>query len=370
MAALFNVLFQEAHAPYANTGTAGGAWDVTTEYGTQEPVRDAEGLHIAPGTPQTGAGASYTLIGDATIEPALLTIQLWVRIESLYPGQKYLVLKANGQRPLSQWDVFYTLALEVGEGSPGIDPTSVSLIVHVAGNQLTVNVPLHEWVLYSVAVNNGHISVYVNGVERSGDDCGSIDYSGHGDWMLGGAFTDYSQYGPCGGRVDCTIGSLEVHDVALAPEAIAASAAAGPPTHPAPSPPVGRTGTRPRRAAPVPTTDYGTDFNSYPDLDWSTRIGGAEAVIQAIARSLEDAQIGVDIRSYLNAELSGADLYNLEETIKSRCLADERVQDATVQVTQPSRSELLVAIYLPLAEGPFKKTLSVTKLGVQLLTEA
>jgi len=136
------------------------------------------------------------------------------------------------------------------------------------------------------------------------------------------------------------------------------------------APPVGRTGTRPSPAVPMSAIDYGTDFNTYPDLDWSTRIGGAEAVIQAIARSLEDAQIGVDIRSFLNAELSSADIYNLEETIKSRCLADERVQDATVQVTQPSRFELLVAIYLPLAEGPFRRTLSVTQLGVQLLAES
>ena len=118
------------------------------------------------------------------------------------------------------------------------------------------------------------------------------------------------------------------------------------------------------------TTDYGTDFSSYPDLDWGTRIDGPEAVIQAVARSLEDAQMGVDLRDWLNAELGEAEVYNLEETITSRCLDDERVEAATVKVTQPSLLELRIDISLPLAEGPFRRVLSVTELGVQILTES
>ncbi len=116
--------------------------------------------------------------------------------------------------------------------------------------------------------------------------------------------------------------------------------------------------------------DYGTDFSTYPDLEWGRKIEGEEAVIQAIARSLEDAQIGIDLRSWLNADLDQAELYNLQESIRSRCLSDERVEDATVEVSQPSLLELLVVIYLPLAEGPFRRVLKVTQLGVEVLTES
>ena len=117
-------------------------------------------------------------------------------------------------------------------------------------------------------------------------------------------------------------------------------------------------------------TDYGTDFSSYPDLDWGKRIDGPDAVLQAIARSLEDAQLGVDLRDWLNAEFGPADIYNLEETIRSRCLVDERVESATVTVTRPTLFELRIAIFLLLAEGPFRRILKVTELGVEILTES
>jgi hypothetical protein len=116
--------------------------------------------------------------------------------------------------------------------------------------------------------------------------------------------------------------------------------------------------------------DYGTDFSIYPDLDWGKRIDGPKALVQAIARSIEDAQLGVDLRDWLNADLGPADVYNLEETIRSRCLVDERVESSTVKVTQPSRLELQIAIFLTLAEGPFRLVLKVTQLGVQILTES
>jgi hypothetical protein len=116
--------------------------------------------------------------------------------------------------------------------------------------------------------------------------------------------------------------------------------------------------------------DYGEDFSTYPDLDWSRKISGPTAVLEAVARSLEDAQEGIDLRDWLNSDLGPAELYNLEESIKSRCLSDERVQNATVEVSQPSLFELVISISLPLAEGPFRRVLKVTELGLQILSEA
>jgi hypothetical protein len=116
--------------------------------------------------------------------------------------------------------------------------------------------------------------------------------------------------------------------------------------------------------------DFGSDVSTYPDLDDTFAPLSSIAVIaQAIARSLEDAQYGVDLRQWLNESLESADVFPLQQTIESQCLRDERVQDVSVVVTQPTLYELRIAIDIePSQQGPFRLTLKVTALTVELLS--
>jgi hypothetical protein len=117
-------------------------------------------------------------------------------------------------------------------------------------------------------------------------------------------------------------------------------------------------------------TDYGIDVSCLPDLDDTfTPLTGIAVIAQAIARSLEDAQYGVDLRQWLNESFEAADVFHLQQTIESQCLKDERVQDVSVVVTQPLLYELRISIDLePSQQGPFRLTLKVTALTVELLS--
>ena len=116
--------------------------------------------------------------------------------------------------------------------------------------------------------------------------------------------------------------------------------------------------------------DYGTDVSCLPDLDDTfTPLTGIAVIAQSIARSLEDAQYGVDLRQWLNESFEAAEVYHLQQTIESQCLRDERVQAASVSVVQPSLYELRIAIDVePSQQGPFRLVLKVTAVTVELLS--
>ena len=98
-------------------------------------------------------------------------------------------------------------------------------------------------------------------------------------------------------------------------------------------------------------------------------ISPVAVIAQAIARSLEDAQYGVDLRQWLNESLEAADVFHLQQTIESQCLRDERVQDVSVVVSQPSLYELQISIdIVPAQQGPFRLVLNVTALTVAMLS--
>ena len=120
----------------------------------------------------------------------------------------------------------------------------------------------------------------------------------------------------------------------------------------------------------MPDVEYGTDVSCLPDLDDTfTPLTGIAVIAQSIARSLEDARYGVDLRQWLNESLEAADVSHLLQTIESQCLKDERVQDASVVITQPSLHELRIAIDVePSQQGPFRLVLKVTTLTVELLS--
>jgi len=116
--------------------------------------------------------------------------------------------------------------------------------------------------------------------------------------------------------------------------------------------------------------DAGTDVSCLPDLDDTfTPLTGLAVIAQSIARSLEDARYGVDLRQWLNESLESADVFHLQQTIETQCLADERVQAVSVRVAQPSLYELRIAIDVsPSQRGPFRLVLKVTAVTIELLS--
>jgi len=116
--------------------------------------------------------------------------------------------------------------------------------------------------------------------------------------------------------------------------------------------------------------DYGPDVSTFPDLDEAfAPLTGIAVIAQSIARSLEDARYGVDLRHWLNESLEEADVFHLQQTIESQCLADERLQGVSVAVTQPSLYEMRIAIDVePSQHGPFRLVLKVTSITLELLT--
>ena len=116
--------------------------------------------------------------------------------------------------------------------------------------------------------------------------------------------------------------------------------------------------------------DIGTDVSTFPDLDDAfAPLTGIAVLAQSIARSLEDARYGVDLRQWLNESLEAADVYHLQQTIEAQCLADERLQGVSVSVAQPSLYELRVAIVVePSLQGPFRLVLKVTSVTVEVLS--
>ena len=115
--------------------------------------------------------------------------------------------------------------------------------------------------------------------------------------------------------------------------------------------------------------DYGVDVSTFQDLDDTfAPLTGLAVIAQAIARSLEDARYGVDLRQWLNESLEAADVFRLQQTIEAQCLTDERVQAVSVSVAQPSLYELRIAITVePSQQGPFRLVLKVTSVTVELL---
>ena len=115
--------------------------------------------------------------------------------------------------------------------------------------------------------------------------------------------------------------------------------------------------------------DYGTDWNTFPDLDFKP-ISGLEAVAQALVRRLMDSTEGIDLSDWLNDDVGPAQIYDLQQTVSAQCLADERVSGAEVTVTTPALLSLDIDIAVTPANGsrPFRLVLRVDQLSVKVLS--
>lgn len=140
-----------------------------------------------------------------------------------------------------------------------------------------------------------------------------------------------------------------------------------------PTPPVGS-------SPPDPTlTERGDDLDVRSDLNRSSfsLADGVRNIGNAIARRLitprgglvYDPAYGTDVRAYLSAGMTAAQVARLASEIQAEVNKDPRVGGADVSLAIAGTT-MLITVLVDLAQGPFELVFRVTGLTVELLTVA
>ena len=129
-------------------------------------------------------------------------------------------------------------------------------------------------------------------------------------------------------------------------------------------------------------TDFGTDVSTFVDGDldpFFRVISGKRVVAEAIVRRWTtpqgglffDENFGRDVRDLLGQATSPQTLFALKTALTLQAEEDERVREATVDVSlDPKTRRLVIRGEIETAEGPFTLVVAVTDLSVELLSPA
>lgn len=125
------------------------------------------------------------------------------------------------------------------------------------------------------------------------------------------------------------------------------------------------------------TTDYGRDIRIGKAVGTSS---GLKNLAEALVRRLStptgnlfyDPRYGLDLRLFLNTEITTNTLDSISSQVKEQLELDERVQNASVKATyKPQQFRLLFDIQIsPYIDKTFTLVVSVDKLSVQLLQDS
>lgn len=123
--------------------------------------------------------------------------------------------------------------------------------------------------------------------------------------------------------------------------------------------------------------DYGTTVSCVSDLAAPARlVSGLRVVGEAIARRLltpaggliDDPEYGLDLRQYVNGDLTRADLARLASEVETEARKDERVAAAKAVVAYDERAfKLTVTIEVRTGAGPFSLVLTVSQASATYL---
>lgn len=126
------------------------------------------------------------------------------------------------------------------------------------------------------------------------------------------------------------------------------------------------------------TTNFGLDLSCVDDLlptlgTVSGRRLLSEAVVRRITtprgRLIDDPNFGIDIRLWLDDDVTPADIQRRIRAVDAEIERDERVVNSTTQVVSFVNGDLVLRIVLePSDEPSFSLTLSVTALTVEILS--
>lgn len=126
--------------------------------------------------------------------------------------------------------------------------------------------------------------------------------------------------------------------------------------------------------SPADAAAYGRDLSCITDIDTGlTEATGHQVLAEALARRiitpnntlLDDTAYGFDLTAYANADVGKRELAEIAQQTRSQFLADDRVRDATVEVSF-ANSILIVACVIFTATAPFRLTLGIDAVGLQL----
>lgn len=106
----------------------------------------------------------------------------------------------------------------------------------------------------------------------------------------------------------------------------------------------------------------------------SVRVTGNRIVAEAIARRLitprgrlvDDPNYGFALSEFVNADLTPADLAQIQAGVQAECVKDQRVRSATATVILAG-AVLIATIVLTTGNGPFTLVLSVSDVSAQIL---
>lgn len=125
------------------------------------------------------------------------------------------------------------------------------------------------------------------------------------------------------------------------------------------------------------TVDYGTDLSCLTDLTpLCGETSGMTLFLQSLARRvttrrgsvIDDANYGLDVRDYLQDELSAEKLAMISSEVGSELIKDERVLTAVCTTTfNQTTKALTLSITGDGSLGPFLLVLSVSSVTVQIL---
>lgn len=125
-------------------------------------------------------------------------------------------------------------------------------------------------------------------------------------------------------------------------------------------------------------SDLGSDIGGASDLDpLFGVVDGRRALAEAAVRRLstprgelaligDSREYGYDVRAQLNDDVGPRALFEIEANVSREVLKDERVESATAKATLAA-GRLTIALDLADAAGPFKMTLAVSAVTVELL---
>lgn len=129
---------------------------------------------------------------------------------------------------------------------------------------------------------------------------------------------------------------------------------------------------------PDDVSDFGSDVSTFlradglADLDPSFAvITGPQVVAESVARSLmtrrglmtEAPDRGIDLQQLQSARLTPAALRQIHAVVEREVRADDRVLDASVEVSNPEPYALRIRVACATAAGPFELVIQSSKAG-------
>lgn len=120
-------------------------------------------------------------------------------------------------------------------------------------------------------------------------------------------------------------------------------------------------------------SDLGTDLSIIDDLG-DGRVTGFANLASALARRLEtprgglfyDEDYGTDVREYLNDEIDGDTVFEMQALVAAECEKDPRVMAAEVEIEETADGIRVTAL-IETEEGPFEMVIAASKVTVEVL---